>query len=190
VYVYDTRWRRDSARHIFTFLINPSSLCVCVSSQVVVPLVTRALVCVELVCVQFNGLKNFESNIFLYIIWVNFSSLFFTRHQQRQFRLVTYFISGQRIRSFFSTSSICVCIWSVKKTARPSPYLDVQPRNPLYILKGNVWALLRKFFSSQLVFSPPALTICSTGESLPKPFTPLDVSPYFLYHDSLSIPRG
>jgi hypothetical protein len=67
--------------------------------------------------------------------------------------------------------------------------LDVRPRNPLY-LKGNVWALLRKFFSFQLVFPPPPLTICSTVESLPKPFTPLDVSPYSLYHDSLSIPRG
>ncbi len=100
-------------------------------------------------------------------------------------RLVTFFISVQKIRSFLST----VCIWSVEKTARPSPYLDVQPRNPLYILKGNVWALLRILLSPELVFSPPALTICSTGESLPKPFTPLDVSPYSLFHDSLSIPR-
>ena len=59
-----------------------------------------------------------------------------------------------------------------------------------YIFEGERLGVLRKFFSFQLVFPPPPLTICSTVESLPKPFTPLDVSPYSLYHDSLSIPRG
>ena len=59
-----------------------------------------------------------------------------------------------------------------------------------YIFEGERLGVLRKFFSFQLVFPPPPLTICSTVESLPKPFTPLAVSPYSLYHDSLSISRG
>jgi hypothetical protein len=61
------------------FLLFHPSLCVCVGFQVVVRLVTRAPVCVFGIRVfQFNGLKHLESNIFLYIISVNFLSIFFS----------------------------------------------------------------------------------------------------------------
>lgn len=103
VHAYDTRWRPDSSRHIFTFffIISSQSMCVCWLSGGSAASNASARVCVFGIRVfQFNGLKHLESNIFLYIISVNSLSIFFRLTTTTSPSGWTHFISGQRIRSF------------------------------------------------------------------------------------------